>query len=125
VKALVARNVNCAAKDASEGQTPLHIAAGSGACDVLELLLANGADVNLQRASDGYTALHLAVAQVLFLSRLLIVVVVILLCRNKSLLFEYWPKQRLISTSKTTNATHHYILPHRNKYDARTPTRAV
>ena len=63
---LVECGADCNAKDAGEGQTALHIAAGSGAVDIIELLLTRGVDVNFQRASDGYTPLHLAVAQVRF-----------------------------------------------------------
>lgn len=44
-----------------EGNTPLHIAVEFGHKEVMELLLAKGADVNA-RDEDGWTPLHMAAA---------------------------------------------------------------
>ena len=45
----------------SPGLTPLHVAANSGSCDVLEHVWSSKPDVNLQDAKSGKTALHYAV----------------------------------------------------------------
>jgi|WetSurMetagenome_2_1015567.scaffolds.fasta_scaffold32982_3 ankyrin repeat protein len=42
------------------GATPLHLAAASGHKDIVELLLAHGADVNAIDGDDGWTPLHWA-----------------------------------------------------------------
>lgn len=42
------------------GLTPLHLAAGKGKIEVAEVLLENGAEMNLKASNLGYTPLHLA-----------------------------------------------------------------
>jgi cytohesin len=46
-------------KDEASGRTPLHIAADRGQVELVEFLLAHGADVNA-KDNDGYTPLYLA-----------------------------------------------------------------
>jgi hypothetical protein len=47
-------------KDTSVQRTLLQVAAHHGCIDILEFLVARGADPNLQSSTDGYTALHCA-----------------------------------------------------------------
>ena len=51
VKGYLARGVNVDERDESYGGTPLHFAAYSGS-EVVELLIANGADVNAKNQAD-------------------------------------------------------------------------
>jgi hypothetical protein len=54
---------NVAATDLSEGQTVLHICAGSGSVELLtELLAVKDVNINAPRKSDGFTPLHFACA---------------------------------------------------------------
>jgi ankyrin repeat protein len=60
---LVSLGANVAATDLSEGQTVLHICAGSGSVELLtELLAVKDANMNAPRKSDGFTPLHFACA---------------------------------------------------------------
>jgi len=51
-KVINARNIH--------GQTPLHLAAEKGNCDVVQLLLESGAEENAVAADSGCTSLHYA-----------------------------------------------------------------
>ena len=60
-KKLIAQGADVNAEDKS-GWTPLTIAASKGQAGVIEVLLANGADVNRAKSKDGLTALMAAAA---------------------------------------------------------------
>jgi ankyrin repeat protein len=59
VKALLKENPKLVFSKDNEGRTPLFVAADNGCKDIVELLLANKAEVNA-RDNLGYTPLHLA-----------------------------------------------------------------
>jgi ankyrin repeat protein len=61
---LVSMGASVTATDTSEGQTVLHICAGSGSVELIEALAAvKGINLNAPRRSDGFAPLHFACAQ--------------------------------------------------------------
>jgi hypothetical protein len=55
-KLLVEKGADVSARDTMEGQTALHICAGSGSVDVLDVLLTTSPNVNITRTSDGFVS---------------------------------------------------------------------
>src|SRR4029079_2049413 len=62
LKALLESDPDVVCKKDTAGWTPLHYAAHWNQKDMVDVLLANGAEVNV-RATDGLEPLHIAVAQ--------------------------------------------------------------
>jgi len=52
--------INSMAPSEIQGSTPLHLAAGSGKVEVVEVLIRNGVEVNVKASYYHYTPLHLA-----------------------------------------------------------------
>jgi ankyrin repeat protein len=53
-------NAKIISSSETQGSTPLHLAAGTGKAEVAEVLIRNGAEVNIKNSYHHYTPLHLA-----------------------------------------------------------------